>query len=220
MNSNIERRRLGEQVYEVLLEELEQGKHEPDYHIVESEICSRLQVSRTPVREALYRLEQRGLLVSRPNQGFFVAPTSSQQVIEYYPVLGALEALAVRSSPVWTKTDIRRLESINRRVIRKGTSSTSLFNADLAFHQYLVGRCDNPALLQMIETARTEIRRWDGGSRRGMVKPEKAFQEHAHVISRLKAGDHEKAAQHVEEHWNSGVETVTEWIAKRESENE
>lgn len=219
MAAVIDRRRLGERIYEILLEEVEQGRYPPGHHLAEAEICSRLKVSRTPVREALFKLEQRGLLVSRPNQGFFVAPCSSRQVMEHYPILGVLEALAVRSTAAWPKSELRRLESINRRLIRKGSGPSSRFEADLEFHQGLVGRCGNPALLGMIETARTAIRRWDGGRRRGLANPEKAYQEHDHIISRLAAGELESAARQLEAHWKSGVKTVTDWIAAHQDES-
>lgn len=220
MKAVVQRNPLGQQVYDILLDDIEQGRYEPDRHIAEAEVCSRLHVSRTPVREALFKLEQRGLVISRPNQGFFVAPNSRQQVIEHYPILGALEALALRSSPEWHNTDIRKLESINRRIIRKGAGPASRLKADQAFHEALVARCGNPSLVRMIDAARAEIRRWDGGARRGMVDPEKGYQEHAHIISGLDAGDPDVAARLLEAHWNSGIETVTKWIAEQESRDE
>ncbi len=208
----IERNRLGDQVFDILLEEIEQGKHQPDEHIGEAKICAELQVSRTPVREALFRLEQQGFLVSRPNQGFFVAAASKQLVAESYPVLGALEALAIRLSPPLNKTAIRKLESANKRIIRKNASAQQLFSADMDFHNIMISQCGNRSLLKMIASAKSSIGRWDGGKRRGMADPERAYLEHAHVISRLREGNHDSAASLIESHWNRGIETVTGWI--------
>jgi DNA-binding GntR family transcriptional regulator len=78
----IERRRLGEQVFELLREDIIQDQHPSGKHLSEIEICAAMQVSRTPVREALFKLEQEGLLISRPNQGFFVAAQSHSIIMK------------------------------------------------------------------------------------------------------------------------------------------
>jgi DNA-binding GntR family transcriptional regulator len=208
----IERRRLGEQIFEVLSDEIIRGKHPAGKHLSEIEICSAMQVSRTPVREALFKLEQDGLVISRPNQGFYVASQSKQKVEESYTILAAMEALAVRTSAPFESNDIRRLEALNRRIQGDQGSRSSQFAADRDFHRQLIGKCPNASLLKLIETLKSEIERWDGGKRRGMAEPEKAGREHEQIIEYLRAGNSEGAAKVLEEHWQQGIQTVSSWI--------
>ena len=209
---NIERRRLGEQIFEVLSAEIIKGLHPAGKHLSEIEICSAMQVSRTPVREALFKLEQEGLLVSRPNQGFFVAAQSKQKVEESYPILAAMEALAVRTSTPFTSDQLRQLETLNRRIQNGKGSLRGQFVADHDFHRRLIANCPNASLLSLIETLKAEIERWDGGKQRGMAKPGLAGQEHAEIIEFLRAGDMEAAAKLLEQHWQEGIRTVSSWI--------
>jgi DNA-binding GntR family transcriptional regulator len=209
---NIERRRLGEQIFEVLSAEIIRGLHPAGKHLSEIEICSAMQVSRTPVREALFKLEQEGLLVSRPNQGFFVAAQSKQKVEESYPILAAMEALAVRTSAPFTSDQLRQLETLNKRIQNGKGSLRSQFAADRDFHRRLIANCPNASLLRLIETLKAEIERWDGGKQRGMAKPGRAGQEHAEIIEYLRAGDKEAAAKRLEQHWQEGIRTVSSWI--------
>ena len=209
---NIERRRLGEQIFEVLSVEIIRGLHPAGKHLSEIEICSAMQVSRTPVREALFRLEQEGLLVSRPNQGFFVAAQSKQKVAESYPILAAMETLALRTSEPFKSDELRQLETLNKRIQSGKGSLRSQFAADRDFHRRLVANCPNASLLSLIETLKSEIERWDGGKQRGMAKPGRAGQEHAEIIEFLRAGDKEAAVKLLEQHWQQGIRTVSSWI--------
>lgn len=215
---NIERRRLGEQIFEVLREEIIRGLHPAGKHISESEICSAMEVSRTPVREALFKLEQGGLLISRPNQGFFVAAQNKQKVEECYPILAALEALALRTSPSFTADEIRQLERLNQRIQSGKGSRRNQYAADHEFHALLIGKCPNSSLLGLIETLKSEIERWDGGDQRGLAQPSKASREHGRIIDCVRKGDHEAAARLLETHWQEGVRTVSGWIDEQASD--
>ena len=76
-------------------------------------LAAELGVSRTPVREALLRLERDGLVESDPNRGFFVAPLSRKEVAEIYPMVWALECLALDSCEPPTPPQIQALRQIN-----------------------------------------------------------------------------------------------------------
>ena len=216
----IERRRLGEQIFTVLSDQIIKGKHPVGKHLSEIEICSAMQVSRTPVREALFKLEQEGLLISKPNQGFFVAAQSKRKVEESYTILGAMEALAVRTSAPFDIGEIRQLKTLNKRIQGGQGSRSSQFAADRDFHRQLVGKCPNASLLQLIETLKSRIERWDGGEQRGMAEPERAGHEHAQIIGSLRAGNNEAAARLVDDHWQQGIKTVSSWIDEHSQRSE
>ena len=88
--------RTRDQVRDALRAMILDGQIRSSSRIEEVDIGESLGVSRTPVREALIALEQEGLVRSRPNRGFIVAPADADLVSEAFPVLGALEAAALR----------------------------------------------------------------------------------------------------------------------------
>src|SRR4051794_1931565 len=91
----IERQRARDQVRARLREMIGEGTLAPGQRLDEMGLAAAIGASRTPVREALIALEQEGLVQSRPNHGFSVAPMDERLVREVYPILGALEAAAV-----------------------------------------------------------------------------------------------------------------------------
>src|SRR5688572_24496804 len=80
--------------------------------IVESSLCDQLGVSRTPLREALFRLEQEGLVRQDLARGFSVMPLSAREVREIYPIIWTLEVLALELSE--GNFDIAALRKLNR----------------------------------------------------------------------------------------------------------
>ncbi len=87
---------LGTRVYQVLLNGIINGVFEAGVALRPDVIARQLEVSATPVREALYRLEGDGLAVKQPNQGWFVRVHARQQIQELYESRGALECFSVR----------------------------------------------------------------------------------------------------------------------------
>lgn len=208
----IQRQRLGDKVYDALLEKVSGGQFIAGAHLNEVTLCSDLGVSRTPVREALFRLEVEGLVVSHPNRGFFIPPLLKDVVLNRYPILAALEALAVKSSAPFSEKQIIRLKLINRDLERAKGGKPLLFQLDLDFHEALTSNCPNAELLALIETLKAQTRCFDGGSRRGLANRSLAHREHSEIIAALGAGDNAKAADLLEKHWLGGIETVTTWI--------
>ncbi|MCZ7528349.1 MAG: GntR family transcriptional regulator [Acidimicrobiia bacterium] len=95
----IERRPLRDKVREEVLERLLRGVLPVGTNINEPELARELGVSRTPLREALLSLEREGLLDTHPGRGWWVAPLTPETVLDVYPIVGTLEALAVRLTP-------------------------------------------------------------------------------------------------------------------------
>ena len=214
---NIERRRLGEQVADVLGKQIAGGKYPAGMHLSEIHLCTELGVSRTPVREALFKLEEKGLVISHPNRGFFIAPLRKHTVREHYPILAALDALALRTSRKFTADEVAALEALNARMAKSGKSAPEMYQLDLDFHDNLINKCENRQLLSLIETLKAQTRRYDGGYKRGLADRKRAHREHVKIIAAIKTGNNEKAAALLEKHWLGGIETVTGWIDSQET---
>ena len=105
------------------------GTLAPDQRLDEMGLAIAIGTSRTPVREALIALEQEGLVRSRPNHGFSVAPLDEDLVRQLYPILGALEATAVELSGAALKVLVPKLSNANARLGRE------IRRADSGSHQ-------------------------------------------------------------------------------------
>src|SRR6266581_4695041 len=91
---------LGGTAYDRILRAVVQGDYEPGDRILEDEIARQLSISRTPVREALRRLEDEGILVHEPHRGMTVAKLDFQMVQELYAVRYLLKTLNVLTNPL------------------------------------------------------------------------------------------------------------------------
>ncbi len=220
MSRNIERRRLGEQAYDILTSQILSGKYPAGMHLSEIHLCSELGISRTPVREALYRLEEKGLVISHPNRGFFVPSLSKRVVQENYPILATLDALALKNSPPFSSSDLRELKKINEKIRKAQEKPLELYQLDLDFHDVLTRNCHNERLLLLAENLKGETRQRDGGYRRGLAGRDLAYKEHNQIIALLENGENHKAALALEKHWLGGIQTVTTWIDSKERKNE
>src|SRR5215471_14140667 len=109
----ISKKPLRDDVHALLRERIVKGDIPPGNRLQDVQLAAELGVSRTPVREALLRLESEGLVESDPNRGFFVAPLSRKEVSEIYPMVWALERLALDSSEPPTPAQVQALRQIN-----------------------------------------------------------------------------------------------------------
>src|SRR4051812_39237719 len=138
-----------DQVYARLRDLIVQGSLAPGSRIVETEIATRLGVSRTPVREALQRLQQEGYVMGSPGaqqSRLTVAPLTRDDVYELLNIVGALEGLGARlagSLPQQERRNlVRELKTLNAEFHRAGKTMPidhgSLYDADEQFHRRIV----------------------------------------------------------------------------------
>src|SRR5437763_1833167 len=121
VESLIQQRPVGQQVYDLLWQRIVSHQLRPGDKLSDVRLSEELGVSRTPVREALQRLAQDGMVRAESRRGFFVAQFSSRDVGEVYDVRTALEVLAVRLAfPHLTEADLATsqtaLDAVARRV--------------------------------------------------------------------------------------------------------
>lgn len=180
----------------------------------EVELAARLGVSRTPVREALIALEHEGLVRSRPNKGFALVPADANLVRESYPILGALEAAAVRLADGRLAAALPDLRALDRKLAAASRPSAQ-YELDHAFHRRLIRDCGNARLLGLIEVERTRAQRFDGAHRRGMADRGGSRAEHRAIIAAIARRDYAAAAETLAAHWQRGVEVVVDWLGRR-----
>ena len=138
------------------------GTLKPTEILNDHDIGAALGVSRTPVREALRRLEDEGLVETSHNRWTRIAPLDLTKTAESYVIIETLEVLALELGfPSLTREDLRAMEDANRamqKAAREQQPSLALV-ADEEFHEFLISHANNGELLLLLRQLKTRLRR-------------------------------------------------------------
>lgn len=172
------------------------GTYKAGQRLDEREIASRLNVSRTPVREALNRLASIGLVDARPNQGCFVASLTFQDFLQQYELMADLEALCARLAA-------RRMEDVARVELRQlsldGLRSAEQGNVEayvpinLEFHRVIYAATKNRFLEQSILDLRRRMAHYRGFSIRLPGRIMLSANEHIMITDAIVRSDSDEA---------------------------
>ena len=204
----LERTSLRERVYSALRDAVVSGALAPGERLRDQELATRLGVSRTPVREALQRLEDEGLVVTSPRASTSVTPLDARAAREAFPVVAALHALATRHGvPRLTLTDIAALREANADLAAHIASLETdailqAIGADDRFHGVLLAAADNREIAAALDRLMPKVRRLEF-AQFGSLAGRKSVQQHAAIIDACARGAASEAAQLVEENWLS-----------------
>ena len=149
-------------VYEALRDRIIAGKVAAGEFIREQEVSSGLGVSRTPVREALGRLASEGFLERIAHRGFRVPKESIAELVELYPIIGALELLAARLSfPLIDQDALRLLRETNRNYAdaKQRDDVEAGIELNNQFHLLLSEHCGNGRLCELLDELRAQVKR-------------------------------------------------------------
>jgi DNA-binding GntR family transcriptional regulator len=208
--STVNHTSLREQVYEVLRSQLETGELNPGDTIRQDEIAAKLGVSRTPLREALLRLEQEGFVIIKPRSGILVRRLTEQTIRNLYQMIGALEAsVLVTESAALTDEKIARMRAHNEeaRAALGADDFDRFYAANLALHDAYLELSSNQELIHAVAAMKQRL--YDFPRKRTFVKEWElaSVDEHEEIICHLEAGDFAWAAEIVRDvHWSFEVQ--------------
>jgi DNA-binding GntR family transcriptional regulator len=182
-----------EAAYEQMRRRILDNAWPPGHRALEHEVAAELGMSRTPVREALMRLQNEGLVEVIPRHGMRVLPVSAADMQEIYQILSALECLAAELLAA-RKPSAKELQPLVNatQAMDKALKNDDLdawADADERFHQNLVDLSGNRQLQA------TVLNYWDRAHRARMFtlrlrpKPVNSTKEHMQMVERLRAGD-------------------------------
>lgn len=204
----IKRSPIRDQIYEHLLEGIVGGDFRPGDRIKDSELAAEFDVSRTPVRETLLRLQLEGLLDNRPGRGFTVRPLDAKEIHDCYPVLWTLESLALSFAVPFQVPVLDELEQLNQRLKRESLHALSRIETDAAWHQKLVSACGNDRLLEMTGQLRMIVRRFEIAYMQHSERVAESATDHEAIIEALRAGETERAQVFLREHWRRSLDLM------------
>lgn len=202
------RRPAREELLANLRDSILRGEFSPGSRIHESTLATQLQVSRTPVREALFRLEQEGFVQADMDRGFLVKPLTAREVREVYPIIWTLESLALRFAGQTTPDHLAELQQINAALLSVGDQPEQRLTLDTRWHSVLLGTCPNQRLLQMINSLKQVAYRYEWAYMRDTALVETSVQQHEAVMAALKEHKLEQAVEQLEAHWRFGMEAL------------
>jgi DNA-binding GntR family transcriptional regulator len=187
------RESLVEQAYSVLRRRILDNVYAPGHQALERPLAEELGISRTPVREALIRLANEGLVEVIPRHGMRVLPVSPSDMVEIYCVLAALEAAAgeliARRHP--TAAQLAPLTDATQQMIKalKVSNLDAWAAADKRFHHGLLELAGNNTLMETAMALNDRMHRARMFTLRLRPTPLKSAQEHMAMLDRIGAGD-------------------------------
>lgn len=198
----IQRTSLSEEVYQRLQQQIITLTLAPGQKLNDQELAEAFGVSRTPVREALKKLEEEGLVVAKRGSRTNVTLLDATQARQTFPIVATLHALASRLAFPLLEVDITRLIELNQtfqEAINRGDAASAL-QLDDAFHGVFLKRSQNGQLIETLNRLTPLIRRLEYAqfSRHG----HDSVTDHQTIIEACQNGDMEALVRATEHNWN------------------
>ncbi len=179
--------------YTLILDAIDTGVYRPGDRLVESELAERFGVSRTPIREALQRLETQSLL-TRDGRSMIVASLDHNQLAELYVVRSELEALAARlAARHATEEEINVLRDMVEADRALVGNPAALARANRRFHRQVHLASHNRYLFQQLDLVYRTMALMATTSLAAEGRSEIAIKEHDQIVSAIAAGDGDAA---------------------------
>ncbi len=196
------------EAYEMLLSEIEDGGLLPGTRLREAELAERLAISRTPVREALKRLELQGLVAHEPHHGAVVASLEYGQVAELYLLREVLEGTAARlAAQHATGVEIGVLQCMVQQDRALADQPRRLARTNRLFHQQVRDAARNRFVNRALENLRLSLALLAGTTLGASGRAGTSVAEHAAIVARIAARDCDGAEEAARLHIRNAFET-------------
>ncbi|MFY9323791.1 MAG: GntR family transcriptional regulator [Syntrophomonadaceae bacterium] len=208
---------LRELVFDALREAIINGTLKPRERLMEIQLAEELGVSRTPIREALRKLELEGFIVMVPRKGAYVADISFKDIADVFEIRAALEALAAGLAA--ERITDEELEEMERLVAEKaeaisGYDMDRLIRVDTLFHDAIYKASRNQRLTNIINNLREQIQRYRTTSLAYPGRMKRSLEEHRGIVEAIQSRDPQIAQQVAREHIENAETSIIEAIKK------
>lgn len=205
-------------VFNTLRRAILRGELKPGERLMEIQLANKLGVSRTPIREAIRKLELEGLVLMIPRKGAEVAEITEKNLRDVLEVRCALEELAVQLA--CDRIDKEKLKELHAaaehfRQILDSDDITAIGEADEAFHDVIFAATDNERLIQLLNNLREQMYRYRIEYLKKKECHPQLLEEHAAIIKAIEERDKEKATQITTQHIANQANTVVDTLRHR-----
>lgn len=213
---------LREVVCESLREAIRNGVLKPGERIMEIQLAEELGVSRTPVREAIRKLELEGYVVMMPRRGTYVANMSIRDINEIFEIRTALESLS-NGLAAEHITD-EELEHLQRLLVIiggyiKDGNIEKIVETDIEFHDLMYHAARNQRLVGIISNLRDQLTRFRTLSMSYPGRLEATLDEHRTIVEAIANGDRKAASKAAEQHMENSEKTLLKAMDEMKKKN-
>lgn len=219
----LEGRPTAQLIADQLREQIVQGVFRPGQQINESVLSSQLRTSRGPVREALQRLAQEGILVSHRNRGVFVLELSTGDIKEIYAVREAVESTAANALLDAGQEQINDTCQVLKGIVKDMAKQVAVSDwqaiarLDMEFHTSFVAGAGNTRLVRIYKTLAAESRMCILNLEVSYPRADVLVEEHQTLLNLLQAGDRKGLLKAIKQHLRTAVEDLTATAQAKES---
>ena len=206
-------------VFNTLRQAILRGELKPGERLMEIQLANKLGVSRTPIREAIRKLELEGLVLMIPRKGAEVAEITEKNLRDVLEVRCALEELAVQlACDRMDEGGIKAMKEASAQFCNTLDSDdiTRIAQADVAFHDIIYAATDNRRLIQLLNNLREQMYRY----RIEYLKKKECYpqllEEHQTIIDSIESRDKGRATQITGQHIKNQAEAVVDTIREKE----
>lgn len=207
----VPRRSTVEIVYDEIRSAILYGALGPGNQLGEADLAGQLGVSRGPLREAMQRLVQEGLLHSEPHRGLFVVTLGENDVEDVYQARLAIERAACRLILLRNRGEalVRLTEALQGLVeAARERDRVAMSDADQEFHAVLVSASGSPRLQRMADTLLVETRMCLNALQEKYPEPRDLVEEHRVLVDAISDGDEERLYRLIEEHMTDSIDRL------------
>ncbi|MDA3915481.1 MAG: GntR family transcriptional regulator [Deltaproteobacteria bacterium] len=217
-----ERKSLGQDVFDYLKKAIIDQDIEPGSRLVESRIADMLGISRTPLREALHKLEREDWIEKTPSGGFQVVTLTKEDIEQTFGIRSVLEAYAARlAAENYNTRDLEPLEKKMKefqQCLEKEYDYVKLQKINTQFHDYLYALSKSQKLIKMINQLRAHISRFRQIILKQKEYAQKSNDDHIKMVAAIKKRDGVAVEQLVRTHILKGKNAVLNELAHEKEE--
>ena len=203
-------------VFNTLRQAILRGELKPGERLMEIQLANKLGVSRTPIREAIRKLELEGLVLMIPRKGAEVAEITEKNMRDVLEVRKALEELAVQlACEKITQEELEELEKAGenfKKVLNRSKDITEVAEADVRFHDVIYMATDNQKLIHLLNKLREQMYRYRVEYLKNPDVHEQLIQEHEEIVYHIKRREKAEATAVTCQHIDNQVSAVTDKI--------
>lgn len=190
-----------EGAYEILIAEIQQGRLKPGTRIREVELAERFGISRTPIRDAILKLESDGLLVHEPRKGAVIKTLGHREVVELYEMREVLEGTAaLHAAQHASDVEIAELEELNILMRDAAADPQRVSDINRQFHSVLYYCAHNRYLIDALKNLSNSIALLGGTTLQAEARTLSAYAEHSKIVDKIKLRDGQAAQEAAREH--------------------
>ena len=194
------------------------GELQPGERLMETQLGEKLGVSRTPIREAIRKLELEGLVVMVPRKGAQVAQFTEKDIQDVLEVRAALDALAAKIA--CKRMDDRTFLKLQLAIAEysyaaKNKELQTMIEKDVAFHDIIIEATQNDKLIQIFNNLKEQVNRYRITYLKNTEDSETVVAEHTAILEALKNKDEEMASNLASKHIHTQCDSITDFIKQK-----